>query len=97
MAAVPHADGRQRCGLFQRLRVLLRAFLYAPLWHLQDQDVRVVALVANSQGYVYKRAEQDCPAGSGQIPLDCTGLRKGQYIIYIHADGDKYAEKVNFK
>ena len=60
-------------------------------------DVRVVALVANSQGYVYKRAEQDCPAGSGHIPLDCTGLRKGQYIIYINADGDKYAEKVNFK
>ena len=60
-------------------------------------DVRVVALVANSQGYVYKRAEQYCPAGSGHIPLDCTGLRKGQYIIYINADGDKYAEKVNFK
>ena len=56
-----------------------------------------MALVANSQGYVYKRAEQDCPAGSGQIPLDCTGLRKGQYIIYINADGEKYAEKVNLK
>ena len=62
-----------------------------------DHDVRVVALVANSQGYVYKRAEQDCPAGSGLIPLDCTGLRKGQYIIYINADGEKYAEKVNLK
>lgn len=62
-----------------------------------DHDVSIVALVANSQGYVYKRAEQDCPAGSGQIPLDCTSLRKGQYIIYINADGDKYAEKVNFK
>ena len=24
-------------------------------------------------------------------------LRKGQSIIYINADGDKYAEKVNFK
>lgn len=60
-------------------------------------DVRVVALVANSQGYVYKRAEQYCPAGSGHIPLDCTGLRKGQYIIYINANGEKYAEKVNFK
>ena len=62
-----------------------------------DHDVKVVALVANSQGYVYKRAAQDCPAGSGQIPIDCAGLRKGQYIIYINADGDKYAEKVNFK
>jgi len=62
-----------------------------------DHDVNIVALVANSQGYVYKRAEQDCPAGNGQIPLDCTGLRKGQYIIYINVDGEKYAEKVNLK
>lgn len=50
-----------------------------------------------AEGYVYKRAEQYCPAGSGHIPLDCTGLRKGQYIIYINVDGEKYAEKVNFK
>lgn len=62
-----------------------------------DHDVRIVALVANSQGYVYKRTEQDCPAGSGLIHLDCTGLRKGQYIIYINVDGEKYAEKVNLK
>jgi hypothetical protein len=62
-----------------------------------DHDVRVVALVANSQGYVYKRTAQDCPAGSGQIPIDCTGLRKGQYIIYINVNGDKYAEKINLK
>ena len=62
-----------------------------------DHDVSIVALVANSQGYVYKRAEVDCPAGSGLIPLDCTGLRKGQYIIYINVDGERYAEKVNLK
>ena len=62
-----------------------------------DHDVRMTALVANTLGYVYKRAEQDCPAGSGHIPFDCNGLPRGQYIIYINVDGDKYAEKINLK
>lgn len=61
------------------------------------QDVKVVALVASTQGYVYKRAEQQCEAGTGQFSLNCTGLRKGQYIIYINVDGNQYAEKVNVK
>jgi len=61
------------------------------------QDVKVVALVASTQGYVYKRAEQQCEAGTGQFSLNCTGLRKGQYIIYINVDGNQFAEKVNVK
>ena len=60
-------------------------------------DVKVVALVASTQGYVYKRAEQQCEAGTGQFSLNCTGLRNGQYIIYINVDGNQYAEKVNVK
>lgn len=61
------------------------------------QDVKVVALVASTQGYVYKRAEQQCGSGTGQFSLNCTGLRKGQYIIYINVDGNQFAEKVNVK
>ena len=62
-----------------------------------DHNTKMTALVANGLGYVYKRAEQDCPAGIGHIPLDCSGLRKGQYIIYINVDGNQFAEKVNVK
>ena len=62
-----------------------------------SRDVKVVALVANSQGYVFKRAEQQCGAGTGQFTIDCDGLNRGQYIIYINVDGEQAAEKVNLK
>ena len=62
-----------------------------------DHETRVTALISNGLGYIYRRADQTCPAGSGQLSLNCTGLRKGQYIIYIHVDGNQYAEKVNVK
>jgi len=53
--------------------------------------------VANGLGYVYRRADQSCPVGNGQTTIDCSGLRRGQYIIYINVDGEQYAEKVNLK
>lgn len=62
-----------------------------------DHDTRVTVLISNGLGYIYRRADQTCPAGSGQFSLSSTGLRKGQYIIYINVDGNQYAEKVNVK
>lgn len=62
-----------------------------------DHDTRVTALISNGLGYVYRRADETCPAGSGQLSLSSAGLRKGQYIIYINVDGNQYAEKVNVK
>ena len=62
-----------------------------------DHETRVTALISNGLGYIYRRADQTCPAGTGLLSLSSTGLRKGQYIIYIHVDGNQYAEKVNVK
>lgn len=62
-----------------------------------DHDVRLTALISNGLGYIYRRADQSCPTGTGQFSLNCTGLRNGQYIIYINVDGNQYAEKVNVK
>ena len=62
-----------------------------------DHDTQMTALVANTQGYVYRRADQSCAAGNGSTTIDCSGLRRGQYIIYINVDGEQYAEKVNMK
>lgn len=62
-----------------------------------DHDTKMTALVANGLGYVYRRADQSCAVGSGQTTIDCSGLRKGQYILYINVDGEQYAEKVNLK
>ena len=62
-----------------------------------DHETRVTALISNGLGYIYRPADQTCPAGSGLLSLSSAGLRKGQYIIYIHVDGNQYAEKVNVK
>lgn len=62
-----------------------------------DHDVRVTALISNGLGYIYRRADQSCHTGTGQLSLNCTGLRKSQYIIYVNVDGNQYAEKVNVK
>lgn len=59
------------------------------------QDVKVIALVASTQGYVFKRTDQLCEAGTGQFTIDCADLRRGQYIIYMKVRGDQVAEKVN--
>lgn len=62
-----------------------------------DHNTKMTALVANTLGYVYRRVDHHCDSGNGQATIDCKGLRKGQYIIYINVDGEQYAEKVNLK
>jgi hypothetical protein len=62
-----------------------------------DHNTKMTALVANTLGYVYRRVDHNCDSGNGQATIDCKGLRKGQYIIYINVDGNQYAEKVNVK
>lgn len=62
-----------------------------------DHNTQMTALVANTLGYVYRRVDHHCDFGSGQAAIDCKGLRKGQYILYINVDGEQYAEKVNLK
>ena len=62
-----------------------------------DHNTKMTALVANTLGYVYRRVDHHCDSGNGQATIDCKGLRKGQYIIYINVDGNQYAEKINLK
>ena len=62
-----------------------------------SRAVKVSALVASSQGYTYRHTEHQCEAGAGQFTIDCSGLRRGQYIIYINVDGEQAAEKVCLK
>ena len=62
-----------------------------------DHATKMTALVTNALGYVYRRTDQSCAVGNGQATIDCSGLRRGQYILYINVDGEQYAEKVNLK
>ena len=59
-----------------------------------EQPVRVIALLANSLGYVYRRAEQ---TDGSSVTFGYGNLNPGQYILYITAFDRKYAEKFNVK
>jgi len=59
-----------------------------------EQPVRVIALLANSLGYVYRRAEQ---TDGSSVTFGYGNLNPGQYILYITAFNKKYAEKFNVK
>ena len=59
-----------------------------------EQPVKVTALLANSQGYVYHRASK---SDGSAISLSYGNLRPGQYILHINIGSEKYAEKFNVK
>lgn len=63
-----------------------------------DQPMRVKVILADIRGYVFQQLEEDHAAGSGySLNLNTSGLRKGQYIIYINAGNNKYIEKFNIQ
>ena len=62
-----------------------------------DHYEKITALLTNNQGIVYQRLEKTGLAGSGQIEFNTSGLRRGQYIIYLNVDGMGYAEKFSVK
>lgn len=59
-----------------------------------ESDVKVNALLANSLGYVYRRASR---SDGSAITLSYSGLPRGQYIIHITAGQDHYAEKFHVR
>ena len=50
----------------------------------------VSALLTNNQGVVYRQASK---VDGTSITLSYGGLPRGQYILYINASGEQYAEK----
>lgn len=60
-----------------------------------DADARIVTLLCNAMGVVYRRHEWTQLAGEGYAaPIDCSGLHRGQYILYINVNGKVYSEKI---
>ena len=59
-----------------------------------EKPVKVTTMLANSQGYVYRRAEQ---TDGSAITLSYSTLRHGQYILYVSAGNEQFAEKFSVK
>ena len=59
-----------------------------------EKPEKVTALLANSQGYIFRQASQ---TDGSALCLSYSGLCRGQYILRITAGTHQFAEKFNFR
>lgn len=57
----------------------------------------VRAILCDVPGVVYRNYEQTVTGGQGSISLNCSGLHRGKYVLYIYAGGEVHSEKVVWK
>ncbi|MBE6262360.1 MAG: hypothetical protein E7104_00085 [Prevotella sp.] len=63
-----------------------------------DENARVTSLVSNSMGIIYKQKKRNGTAGERFTEtIDCSGLVRGQYVLYMNVNGKIYSEKVVLK
>lgn len=67
--------------------------------HLQyDLKVpaKVSALLCNAMGMVYRQASGEHESGEGyQMDIDCSGLYRGHYVLYLNVNGQIYNETIS--
>lgn len=60
-----------------------------------DEDIAVKTLLSDVMGYVYRRNSVKCRSEKADsIEIDCTGMRRGNYVLYINVNGKIYSDKV---
>lgn len=63
-----------------------------------DQTATIHAMMVDVLGNIYHDMQQTNSAGSNYLmSIDTTGLRRGQYIIYINVNGKIYNTKISVK
>ena len=63
-----------------------------------DDDACISTVVASHMGVTYRHCSWTQKAGQGYCAqIDCGGLRRGTYILYINVNGKVYSEKVNIE
>lgn len=62
-----------------------------------SEPAKIIALLANNQGYVYQRLEKIGESNSGTINISTNTLRRGQYVVYLNVYGKSYSEKIKIK
>ena len=60
-----------------------------------DGSADVSALVSDVMGVVYRQCRQNNDKSDGySLCIDCNGLRRGKYILYVNVNGKVYNEKI---
>lgn len=63
-----------------------------------EASAQVRVMVVDVMGTIYRSEQQSSPAGTGYVMnIDCNGLRRGQYVIYINVNGIVYNAKIPVK
>lgn len=58
-------------------------------------DMRILAIVSDMSGVVYRQAAfPGYTGGDNMMTIDCGGLRRGEYVLYINAGGEVHSNKV---
>lgn len=68
---------------------------YVEVCYEARSAVSVKAVLCNVQGMVLKTVEATGVAGWSSLRVDCQGLPRGQYILYINANASVCSEKFN--
>ncbi|MBQ8152669.1 MAG: hypothetical protein IJ069_03200 [Prevotella sp.] len=63
-----------------------------------DKPAHIRTVVADVMGMVYRNQQRSCPAAEHDVmTIDCSGLRRGHYILYMNVDGKVYNAKISVK
>lgn len=59
-----------------------------------QQPVLVNLIVADIMGMMHRSESFYASTGTGQHTIECTGLRHGQYILYVNVNGSVYSNTI---
>lgn len=63
-----------------------------------DADADITALVSDVMGIAYMRSHiYNVKGGAYTMSMDCSGLRYGQYILYMNVNGKIYSNNITVK
>ena len=63
-----------------------------------EQTATIRILIVDVMGNIYQNIQQTNPEGNNySVSIDCSSLRRGQYIAYINVNGNIYNKKFPIK
>ena len=71
---------------------------HATLKYTLTESATLHALLCDASGFVFQRKTASGDAGiEYEMDIDCTGLRRGVYILYLNVNGQVYSETISTK
>ncbi len=88
-----NGDGMAGAGILNDLDVTVSGGMVSVSYSLTE-SASVTALVCDASGIVYRRGESASIAGGNSMTVNCSGLRHGEYILYLNVNGQVTDSKI---